>query len=272
MSLDKPLIYFHPDENFDENSEISVTIRVENGEIREVWPDGGSLDGDSYTWPNFRISPNNSCGIEDVPTLYIDSNEPGGPLSAFCSQIRDGGVCETAEMHAYLGDVPHCILIDEIHAPVLLYNAYADPEQHSPVAADEHSVTNISDDPIGPLWATYMRSPQERLVYRIDRLEAGNSVLFADLQTIYTDDLHEELIQDIKESLQSAGLTDSESDDFINAWRPNVLALPRDVSNRTTPWAVFGFYDGETIDQIYPLSIDPMPDQVARVIGFTLEH
>lgn len=278
MTADKPLIYFHPGPDFDASTDLTVKIAVEGGRMREMWPDGGELGAESasYTWPSFKIQPNTPCGVEDVPTLWDEEDADGirAPVSGFCAQIYDGGVCETAEMHAYLGEVPHCLAINDINAPVLLYNAYTNPEQVAPVVfdGDARTVTNLSASPVGPLWATVMSAADRRVVYRVDALAAGETVTIDGLPVMFTDDDHEALISDINASLQAMGLAENEAEDFVNAWRPNVLAPPRDVSSLTRPWAVFGFYTQPEIDQMYPLEVSPAPDHIVRVMGFTLEH
>lgn len=277
ITADKPLIYFHPQAGFDPNTEISARISAEGGRMREMWPDGGEISEDraAYTWPSFKIQPNVPCGVEDVPTLGTFGD------AGFCGQFMSG-VCETAEMHAYLSETPHCLAFDHVKAPVLLYNAYTNPQHTAPIVfeASPRSVRNVSGGPVGPLWIAAEGGSGLGILYRLDTLAAGEAVEVDSLAVAFNTQAHQDFIADVRAALIDAGLAGNEADDFINAWRPNVLRDPNmDYDSAYpggpmlyTPWSALGFYSQDAVDQLYPLEINPAPARVARVMGFTVNE
>lgn len=254
ITVDKPLIYFHPLDGFDFDTVISAQVSVTGGQIREAWPASGpQVFGERMVWPHLQITTSN-CGAEVVPEL-----------NAFpCSSLTDGGVCETAEMRGYLQTVSNCLNAEGLSAPVLIYNGYAAPTQASPITIGESGrITNTSAGPVGPLWIPGVTGPQDgfRSFVRVDRLEPGESTDASGRVPM----LHDGMVEDLRASLVARGLNDREAEDFIAAWRPNVLSPMGDAPD------VLGLYDPATIDQLYPLVLSPVPSAVHRVLAFTNE-
>lgn len=261
----KPVIYFHPGPDFDTATQISATIAVTEGTLREVWPTPSAgtqpILGSSFTWSPILIEANRFCGGELAPAV----TDPA------CMSLLDGGVCEATELGLYLGSVPHCLAVGDpqIPSPVLLYNGFVTME--APIAltagASERALTNVSGTSVGPLWVAV-----EGGIHVIDTLGPGEFVILESLSPTFPlcdlDDVnatcHDELMQHVASALQIRGLTALEIEHFISAWRPDVLAQPY-------PWRVFGLFNSDAIDTHFPLTLDPLPVSTSRVLAFTVE-
>ena len=253
----KPVIYIHPGPDFDPSTEISVSITLTEGSLREIWPTpaaGGQPSlGSSHTWSPITVTPGISCGSELAPSLDDEA----------CQTLTDGGVCEAAEMALYLGMVPHCLSVGSpaIQSPVLLYNGYVTLE--SPVALSVgttgHTVSNLSEGPVGPLWVV-----ADEKVFVVEVLGVGESLLLEAPIPHFSIDSLTDLLSQVNSALVERGLTSVEAEHFVTAWRPDVLAQP-------LPWQTFGFYGDEAIDAAFPLTIDPTPAETRRVLAFTVE-
>lgn len=249
----KPLIYFHPLEGFDPATTIDAEIAILGGSVREVWPTSMMPQGERFTWSDIQITPNAPCGAEYVPSL------DGFP----CTGLLDGGVCETAEMHAYLQPVPHCLSVGGQPSPVLLYNGYSPPSTVTPVefVAETNEVVNTSADPVGPMWV-YTGSPQTGPTFvHVAQLASQERASLGSLPVID----HPTMLHDLEAALKQRGLTTQEAADFMAAWAPDVL------NPGSVPFQAIGLYDQATMDAQYPLTLTPAPDRVVRVIGFTAE-
>lgn len=261
----KPVIYFHPGPEFDPTTQITATIAVEAGILREVWPTPSAgtqpILGSTFTWTPIVVEPNLFCGGELAPALA----DPA------CISLLDGGVCEAAELSVYMGSVPHCLSVGDpqIPSPVLLYNGFvtmAAPVELQ-VGASERALTNVSDTAVGTLWVAV-----EGGISVIDTLAPAEFVILASLTPTFplcdlsalNETCHDELMQHVASALQLRGLTALEIEHFISAWRPDVLAQPY-------PWHVFGLFSVEAIDTHFPLTLDPLPVSTSRVLAFTVE-
>lgn len=256
----KPVIYFHPGPTFDPRTSISTTITIEGGVLQEVWPTplGGAQPehGPSFTWPSVVVRPGSACGGDLGPT--------NGDLA--CADL---GICEAAELRLYMPSVPHCLVVtsseghlaSEILTPILLYNGYL-PAERMPLSVytdvEGMSVTGISETPVGPVW---IRDGSR--ILRVDSFESGH-VVTCEGNSAFGPLLAAQLWAEIQDALVERGLTDEEAQQFLAAWQPDVLSDPY-------PWAVFGFFSAEQIDEYFPLTLDPQPSATARVIAFTIE-
>ena len=264
MQVLKPLIYLDPLAGFDLETEISVEVGLANGTLHEVWPVAEVTEfGSTHTFGPLQII-NEGCGTENVPSQ----------ISEFCLAITTtGGICETAEMHEYLRPVQHCLQTPIGSVPVLLYNGIFDSTIDSisiEYSALNTTVTNTGSFPIGPLWAV---STDENIRYyhRIDQLQPNASQTFLSEEHTFGENEHEALISDISTTLIELGLTENEAADFIDAWRPNILA-PRALNALpNSPWLAFGFFDPSFIDATLPMNVTPTPAETIRVLAFSLE-
>ena len=262
----KPIIYLHPQDGFEPETEISIEVGLANGTLHEVWPVAEATEfGSTHTFGPLRIM-NESCTTENVPTLE----------SPFCAAIMtDGGVCETAEMREYLRPVQHCLQTPVGNAPVLLYNGILNSAV-VPVsivhnsATSSATVTNTGSFPVGPLWAVSV-AENTRHYHRIDQLQPNESQTFLPTQHTFGENQQEALVSDISTALIELGLNENEAADFIDAWRPNILAPRASNASPNLPWLVFGFFDSSFIDATLPITITPTPAEITRVLAFSLE-
>jgi hypothetical protein len=255
----KPLIYFHPKAGFSDATAITATVQIAGGQLREVWPtpDNGPQPphGDSFTW-TLTIASDTSCGAGVAPSL---SAPP-------CTSLTDGGVCEAAEMAEYLADSPRCLKVfgKGQFAPVLLYNGYIKGGEPVVLAAVAGGlkVTNATAHAIGPLLVQH-----DGVISRIERLDPSASVELSTatpwLKPSDTD-APARLLEALQATLSKQGLTDRERDDFMRAWA-TLLKVGQ-------PWQVIGFYDPAAIDAMVPLRLTPAPDDMRRVLAFTIER
>lgn len=252
----KPLIYFHPESNFDAALNITATVRIPGGKLREVWPtpDNGPQPshGESFSW-TLTIQPDARCGAGVAPSLTAPP----------CASLTDGGVCEAAELSEYLGEVAHCLKVfgKGQFAPVLLYNAYI--EQTAPAAvvvdASGAQLRSLGVLNVGPLMVKH-----DGALYWVERLEKGKAItLDASVLLTKVEGGDTRLQETIAASLTKQGLSDRERDDFMAAWKTLLTG--------TQPWQVFGFYDPTAINTMLPLTFDPAPREVRRVLAFTVE-
>lgn len=259
----KPLIYLHPGPDFDLSTNIDITVSLAQGTLHEVWPTPAlgaqPAHGNAFTWSGVQIA-GESCGAQTAPQL----------VDLPCASLGAGHVCEAFELTAYLGEVPHCLTYDGIAAPVLLYNGEPEnlnPPVHVADVVDENGgrstrVMNISGAAIGIAYIL-----EGRQVYRVDGIRGLGSVDTSTLTpSFWLGESDESLIESIRADLIGLGLTAGEADDFVAAWRPDVL------NTTVLPWRVFGFYDRTSIDASWPLQANPAPQRIERVMAFTIEN
>ena len=247
MKPKKPLVYITPDEGFDFSTAIDVRVTLASGTLREVWPNDltkWSQDHRAFEWEGITLSKEKPCGRELAPSLR----------SAECRALEQG-VCEAAELSRYLQPVPHCMGVGGQDAPVLVYNGTLDTSTF-PVSHDERMITNDSPNPVGPV---YLRKGGS--IHRVDTIEGSASVAWKDAKDLGAD--HAAFVERVRADLVAQGLTETQATDFIEAWRPDVLA-----ESGGSP--VFGFYSRAGIDAISTLEIRPAPREVHRVMAFAV--
>ena len=245
----KPLIYLHPDPGFDTSRVIDVTVTMASGSLREVWPTplakAQPEHERTFLWNDVTIERGTSCGKQIVPRL----DDPA------CTSLTDGGVCEAAELADYLADVPDCLSVSGVRSPVLLYNGTLDAAA-PPVKVDGKKVTSTAKHAIGPL---YVSAPGG--LYRLDSLAAGATASLDGKKPMAAD---AGAVETIRKDLLALGLTRAEADDFVNAWTPDVLAVP-------LKFQAFGFLSKEGVDAVATLTFDPAPREVVRVLAFSVD-
>ena len=195
----KPIIYFHPGPTFDPNTNIRVAVSIADGQIHEAWPTSGALDGESlYRWESIQIQPNTPCDGSGAPSYE----------SEYCTRLGSP-ICEAAELHAYMDDVPHCLSVhaDGQRSPVLLYNGYL-PNAQAPATFDGSELTT-GEYGVGTVWINH-----EGTLSRFDRLGPNVTVQVGLGPQI---DTHDALLADIQAELQELGLTEQEARHFVEA-------------------------------------------------------
>ena len=251
----KPLIMFHLGPAFDAATEISVSVELEGGTFREVWPtpeQGAQPEhSGSYTWTGLRATAE-PCGKELAPApdhIACSSIIPGeGPTSI------EG--CEAAEMASYLLPVPNCLTVGEVKTPALVYNGVF-PGVPAPLTVSEGdgaALENRSAHPLGPLYLH-----QGEALFRIDSLAANGKV-----ELSAATPLEGALNDALKRDLVAGGLTEGEADSFVAAWSPDVLRQP-------WVWQVLGFYSAEGVEAVVPMTVTPQPKGIVRVMAVTIE-
>ena len=266
ITVEKPIIYLHPGEDWDPDTLIDLTVSMTQGTLREVWPTqfpGGHPTGSSsYTWDDVRINSGVSCGPTSgfVPDLS----------SPACTALVDGGVCEAAEMSAYMHSVPHCLTSWGYMTPALLYNGYDYTPQPVTLANLPDmtvNLTNATGHAIGPLFYRLPSAPVGEVHIVVIPSIAPHATVNTGAYTPRLLDALSQQIQvqaDIRATLIDMGLTENETDHFINAWNPDLLSS-------TLPWMAFGFLSQEAVDAMYPLTANPAPSDVVRALAFTVE-
>lgn len=249
----KPILYLVPGPEFDLSTPIDVSISIPGGSLFEIWPEsapGGSTGSVAHEWNDVTITETNCSGSTTGPTLD----------SPHC-QAYLGGICEAAEITQYIGETNRCLRVGNTFAPVLLYNGYP-PVTTSPVAVNETDMTiqNLTDHAMGPVYFAIGRQ-----FYRVELIEAGATVSVADAVPDYHfAETDSGIPAQIREDVIAQGLPDAQTDEFMAAWSPDVLAAPMS-------WRVFGFFSRPYIDETYVLSAEPAPAATERVIAFVVE-
>lgn len=246
----KPLIYLRPDAAFDTTTAIDVRVTMSSGALREVWPTPAAAAQPehtaSYAWTGVTLQRGVSCGKELAPKL----TDPA------CASLTDGGVCEAAEFAEYLSPVSDCLSIGDLTTPVLIYNGELDASP-APLTIDGANVVNSSAHAVGPV---YVNTPDA--LYRVAEVPAGATIPLASQAAVAT--TGDAPIAAIRGDLTALGLTADEADDFIAAWKPDVLKQP-------FSFQVFGFYSEAGVDSIATLDITPPPRELVRVLAFSVD-
>ena len=245
----KPLIMLHPGPTFDANTDISVSVSLVGGTFREVWPTpalGAQPEhASTYSWTGVRATAE-PCGREMAPAADHIA----------CTTIDAGGLCEAAEMAAYLSPVPNCLSVGDSKTPALVYNGLF-PGAPAPLVLSEGedaALENRSAHPFGPLYLH-----QGEALFRIDSLAANGKV-----ELSAATPLEGALNDALKRDLVAGGLTEGEADSFVAAWSPDVLRKP-------WVWQVFGFYSAEGVEAVVPMTVTPQPKGIVRVMAVTVE-
>lgn len=252
MAPRKPLIYLHPEPDFDPETKISVTVKLAAGNLREVWPTPAAGPQPAHTgthaFGQIEVRVGESCGKDAAPALN----------SQACRSLTDGGVCEAAEMGAYIRDVKDCLSVSGVKTPALVYNAEIDGAK-PPVELVDAEARNTSAHAVGPV---YLRLADGGYA-RVDKLAAGASVKLADAARLPDDSTEREAT--LREDLLATGMTEDLANDFIDAWRPDVLA-------GAWKFNAMGWYSASGADSVATLEFDPAPVKVSRALLWSIEY
>ncbi len=246
----KPLIYLRPDAGFDTTTSIDVSVTMTSGALREVWPTPAAAAQPkhtaSYAWTGVTLQRGTSCGKELAPKL----TDPA------CASLTDGGVCEAAEFAEYLSPVSDCLSIGDLTTPVLIYNGELAPSP-PPLTLTDTDVSNTSAHSVGPVYVNTTGA-----LYRIAEIPAGATLpLTGQIELVTKGDAP---IESIRGDLVALGLSAAEANDFIAAWKPDVLKQP-------FSFKVLGFYSKAGVDSVARLEITPKPRELVRVLAFSVD-
>lgn len=259
VGVGKPVIYFHPEKDFDPSTEIAVGVALPTGILREVWPtaDGGAqpTHTSAFTWPAVKVLVGQRCGRELAPAsdhaacASIKSTTAAAALSA-------AALCEASELGQYLSPVSHCLEValkggTKLQTPVLLYNGYL-PKISAPLVISGDDVTNSGAHAVGPVYVQ-----REGVVYVAGEVKPSQKVPLKGLPTVAAADLHAV----VRAEMVRIGLTEDEARDFAAAWKSEIFDNP-------TGWAALGIYAPAAVEALAPLVLEPAPKTRVRVLAF----
>ena len=294
----KPLIYFYPGQSFDFSTPIDVTVEMKGATIREVWPTPAAAAQPrprpaTFTWEGIRLQ-QKSCGRELAPPLN----------SQACRSLSDD-VCEAYEMGLYLGEVEHCLLMnDGIESPVLIYNGEATSGQgigavpvvrvftggaQAPTEDDLEAMKSPGKPQaiaIKKLKRKKRRKKTKREGRKVASLFNHNAEAVGPLYVFQQEVLYriERIAAGKSVALSDAMALRGSPESMIGAIRGDLLAqglTSKEVDDYVSawspdqlqhpfPWQVFGFFDPAQIDALMPLRLSPKPREVVRVMTFTI--
>jgi hypothetical protein len=279
VTVDKPVIYFHPGPSFDDSILLDVEVGMNDGVVREIWPtpEAGAqpTHGSRYLWKGVQVL-RGGCDASSAPKTD----------GAACQNLGDTMSCEASELPTWLDSAPSCMLAHGVRTPVLLYNTRAATVGSVPLERRGDEIVHHGSHALAPVWL--WDGAQLR---RFARLEAGVSVPIESGTKVDTSEIGV-FAKELRAELTAHGLTALETEHFLRAWLPlvghdgetlddarvdqpvDVLTADKSIVDRCSPawpWQFFAFASQEGIHAMLPLRVEPAPRKIVRVLAVVVE-
>ncbi|MDX9723169.1 MAG: hypothetical protein RBU37_20625 [Myxococcota bacterium] len=244
VSGGKPVLYFYPGPTFDPSLRFQVTVSMPGGRIREVYPSPGlgpqGSYGERFVWENVALS-TSECLPEAAPA-------PDAPA---CQGLDDALGCEAAELPQWITSPAPCLELEGIRSPVLLYNSSLE-RAPAPLLVDEAGVHNRGEHAFAAVWVL-----QGEQLFFFEALPAGAERSFDEGKVSPWDS--GAMATALSPKLEQLGLFAAEAEAFLRAWAP--------LLGQTQGWSALGLLEQQGADALLPLSIEPKPRELRRVLA-----
>ena len=231
VRMETPVVYFYSDREMD----VSVKVGFPKGQVTEWYPRARSVHA-GIDWGRIRV-------LRDLPASFPTEKEPSRYYAARDTDASPVRVCSEAgnEFERFL-----------FYRGVGSFN----PPLAVTLEGDKVHVKNLGADPVAELILFERRNGQ--VGYGLQRNDTGDTVL---TRPAGNGNL-ESLLTEIERTLVSHGLYEKEAKAMIETWRDSwfeeglrvFYILPRPVT-----------------DAVLPITIDPQPTQLVRVLVGRIE-
>lgn len=246
--LGKPVIHFHPQQDFDWDQRIFLSVSVPGAILREVWPTPGGgaqpKHGEFFAWKDIELL-DKSCLPTSAPSL----------TSAACQGLDGPLGCEASQLSQWLSEPLPCVRLEGIESPALLYNATA--SWRAPFSVEGDELLARSEWSYEHVW---LRRSDELFYFEAFEPEARAKLDSGERQRFPAEGAFAELI---RPQLLAAGLTKVESDAFLRAWEG--MWLP------SSNWQLLAMASPAAINAMLPMQIEPTPRSLVRVLFVAIE-
>ena len=228
VRMETPVLYFYA------NRELNVSARVDfpKGKITEWYPQARTLE-QGINWGTLKVSPGAPFNL---PADYSDNHY-------YAARETDAAplqVCGTANKPAE-------------QEKFLFYRGVGSFELPLTVRLDGNQLllTNVQKEPIAKVLIFEKRA--DKIGFRA--IDNVSGQVKTDRPAV--DQTLEAVLRDLKVSLVSAGLYDKEADAMIKTWRDSWFE---------EGLRVFYILPRSTTDRVLPITIDPQPKEMVRVL------
>jgi hypothetical protein len=229
VRMETPVIYFYPTREMD----VSAMVSFPNGKITEWYPQARALYGGNVNWGRIKLQPGAAFNL---PADYSDNHyyaarETDAAPVQICAS--NGNAIEQEKFLFYRGvgnfDLPLAVTLEN----------------------NRVTLRNSTKDPIGQL--IVFENRDGKIGFQTVNNFSGTTTI--DRPSL--DQNVDAVIRELRQTLVSAGLYEKEADAMIKTWRNSWFE---------TGMRVFYVLPRSTTDAVLPITIDPRPDELVRVL------
>ncbi|HYT49767.1 MAG TPA: hypothetical protein VEL78_05205, partial [Pyrinomonadaceae bacterium] len=228
IRMETPVLYFYSKREMN----VSAEVNFPKGKITEWYPQARSV-GSAINWGTFKVAPGAAFNL---PADYSENHYYAARETDAAPLQVCGSAGKAAEQEKFL-----------------FYRGVGDFDLPLSVKLERNEIElkNTGKDSIARL--IIFENRDGKIGYRIVDNFSGQTT--ADLPTL--DKSVEAVIRDLRETLVASGLYEKEADAMIKTWRNSWFE---------EGMRVFYILPRKTIDEVLPISIEPKPTQLVRVL------
>ena len=228
IRMETPVLYFYSKREMN----VSAEVNFPKGKITEWYPQARSV-GSTINWGTFKVAPGAAFNL---PADYSENHYYAARETDAAPLQVCGSAGKAAEQEKFL-----------------FYRGVGDFDLPLSVKLERNEIElkNTGKDSIARL--IIFENRDGKIGYRIVDNFSGQTT--ADLPTL--DKSVEAVIRDLRETLVASGLYEKEADAMIKTWRDSWFE---------EGLRVFYVLPRKTTDEVLPISIEPKPTQLVRVL------
>jgi hypothetical protein len=228
IRMETPVLYFYSKREMN----VSAEVNFPKGKITEWYPQARSV-GSAINWGTFKVAPGAAFNL---PADYSENHYYAARETDSAPLQVCGSAGKAAEQEKFL-----------------FYRGVGDFDLPLSVKLERNEIElkNTGKESIARL--IIFENRDGKIGYRIVDNFSGQTT--ADLPTL--DKSVEAVIRDLRETLVASGLYEKEADAMIKTWRNSWFE---------EGMRVFYVLPRKTIDEVLPISIEPKPTQLVRVL------
>jgi len=228
VRMETPVLYFYSSREMN----VSAEVNFPKGKITEWYPQARSV-GSTINWGNFKVSPGAAFNL---PADYSDNHYYAARETDAAPVQVCGSSGKAAEQEKFL-----------------FYRGVGsfDLPLSAKLNSQQIELKNTTKDPISSLIVFENRGG--KIGYQVVNYFTGQTTT----ERPALDDNIDSVIRDLKQTLIASGLYDKEADAMIKTWRNSWFE---------EGLRVFYVLPRKTTDEVLPISINPSPTQLVRVL------
>ncbi len=228
IRMETPVLYFYSSREMN----VSAEVNFPKGKITEWYPQARSV-GSAINWGSFKVSPGAALNL---PADYSDNHyyaarETDAAPVQICGS--SGKAAEQEKFLFYRG-------VGSFDLPL-----------SAKLSGQQIELKNTTKDPISSL--IVFENRDGKIGFHVVNYFTGQTTM----ERPVLDNNVDSVIRDLKQALIAAGLYEKEVDAMIKTWRNSWFE---------EGLRVFYVLPRKTTDEVLPISIDPQPTQLVRVL------